>query len=88
MKTYFWLSFVGDEGFRGACIVEAPDMISAVSMAHRLGCNPGGQVQGAEVEDCDEIQIEIEKWGLGKLITKEEMASAGGYINNKGEELT
>jgi hypothetical protein len=63
----FWLSFVGDAGSLGACIVDvsateaAQDLAvidrlfpnhlpgaewvaAATAKAHRLGCNPGGEV--------------------------------------------
>ncbi len=41
-----WLSFAGEEGFLGAAIIEAEDFICAVMLAHRCGCNPGGEVKG------------------------------------------
>ena len=54
---FYWLSFVdtnlsappdeqvpGGGGFLGVCIVESTDPISAVTEAHRLGINPGGEV--------------------------------------------
>jgi hypothetical protein len=34
----------GGPSWLGACIVPAMDATSAVAAAHRLGCNPGGQV--------------------------------------------
>ena len=55
----WWLSFVdpsrsapmeeqvpGGGGFLGVVVVEAPSFIAAVGKAHRLGINPGGEVQG------------------------------------------
>lgn len=52
IKRWFWLSFAdptrpAGEQFLGACIVEAPDPISAVQMSWALGCNPGGEVKFA-----------------------------------------
>lgn len=41
----WWLSFVGD-GFLGVSIVLAVDFITAVTTAHMLGINPGGEVKG------------------------------------------
>jgi hypothetical protein len=43
---WWWLSFAGKEGFRGGCLVEAPDMGSAVIQASVLGINPRGEVRG------------------------------------------
>lgn len=50
----WWLSFADGnlpEGqqFLGAAIVEGFDIISAACEAHRLGCNPGGEVAGGEI---------------------------------------
>ncbi|NKY47986.1 hypothetical protein [Nocardia cerradoensis] len=55
----WWLSFVDDTksrspaeqvpgagGFLGVCIVQADHFMAAITISHRLGCNPGGQVQG------------------------------------------
>lgn len=41
----FWLSFADDEGFLGACLVEAADMVDAVTRTHLQGINPGGEVK-------------------------------------------
>lgn len=56
----WWLSFInpdltpppdeqrpGGVSFLGVAIVEASNLMSAVRESHRLGCNPGGQVQGS-----------------------------------------
>lgn len=50
----WWLSFCdpykpAGSQFLGACLVRAPDMIAAITRAHALGINPGGEVQGLEV---------------------------------------
>ena len=49
MKTW-WLSFADGtlptgQQFLGACIVDATDLASAVSISHRVGVNPGGEVK-------------------------------------------
>lgn len=51
----WWLSFVDPkraEGskFLGACQVWADCYINAVEGAHVLGCNPGGEVKGMDVD--------------------------------------
>jgi len=47
----FWLSFA--DGNRpkgtqllGVCIVDAPDFLAAIHLCHKIGINPGGEVQG------------------------------------------
>jgi hypothetical protein len=84
----FWLSFAGDEGNRGCCMVEAPDFLAAVREAHRLGCNPGGEVKGTELSDGPEVRAAIDRWGLGKIITRQMMEAAGrsGFARRNGLE--
>jgi hypothetical protein len=47
--SWWWLSFADDDGFLGACIVEAPDVVQAAIQAFRHGCNPGGEVVGVKI---------------------------------------
>ncbi len=51
---WYYLSFAGEEGFRGGCIVKACGPHDAVQQAHRLHINPGGQVVTFAIE-CPEI---------------------------------
>jgi hypothetical protein len=44
MIDWFYLSFAGEEGFRGGCIVAGKGEISALQRSHKLRINPGGQV--------------------------------------------
>lgn len=46
----WWLSFAAEDGFRGACQVWAPSYMLAIREAHRLGCNPGGEVKGMDLD--------------------------------------
>lgn len=46
LLTWWQLSFVGDDGFLGGALVEAPSLLVAVIRAHCLDCNPGGEVDG------------------------------------------
>ena len=53
---WFWLSFADaelpkGEQFLGACLVKAVIFPAAIEKAHRLGINPGGEVQGMELDD-------------------------------------
>ena len=45
--TWWQLSFVGDDGWLGWLLIEAPSFVSAVRRAHMLGLNPGGEVMAA-----------------------------------------
>ena len=54
MTAWWWLSFAdGDrpknEQFLGVAIVQARSLHEAIKAAWALGCNPGGQVMGADV---------------------------------------
>ena len=51
--TRFWLSFVRDSVFTGACIVEAVDLQSAITRAWDLGINPGGEVASVSLLESD-----------------------------------
>ena len=51
----FWLSFCDgkkEKGkqFIGVILIEAEDFISAIKKTHKLKINPGGEVQGFELE--------------------------------------
>lgn len=76
MKTWF-LSFCDHdlpEGsqFLGACIVMGDGMPEALANARSLGCNPGGEVLGTDVEA--EIVPFINAEWRRRLLTKEDIA--------------
>lgn len=48
---WWWLSFADESGFLGACIVCGAGMMEATIIARGLGCNPGGEVLGEELEN-------------------------------------
>jgi hypothetical protein len=48
---WYYLSFVGEEGWRGATYVPAFNMKTASQVAHLLGVNPGGEVVIVAVPD-------------------------------------
>ena len=50
--AFHYLSFAGEEGWRGCTVVEADSFLEAVLKTHRLGINPGGEVAGVEL--CEE----------------------------------
>jgi hypothetical protein len=50
--NWWWLSFAGEEGFRGVAIVgPADDILSAVRICYSLGINPGGEVAAFTVPE-------------------------------------
>jgi hypothetical protein len=53
--SWWWLSFVdvsaAPHRFLGVAIVRATNEITAVREAHRLGCNPGGEVGTMRIPD-------------------------------------
>jgi len=70
----WWLSFAGEQGNLGVAIVEADEFANAVSRAHDLGINPGGQVRGVLVpEDEPEALAEVKKLGFNRLISTDEL---------------
>lgn len=74
MKS-FWLSFCSEElphgeDFLGASIVRATSDLAAVMVAHREGCNPGGQVMMLEVP-ADVDPLIGDEW-RSRLLTREE----------------
>ncbi len=71
----WWLSFcdadrpVGSQ-FLGACMVRAEGIVLACAEAHRLGINPGGEVQGFEAL-AERAAMVPERW-VGRLLTRAE----------------
>jgi hypothetical protein len=72
--AWWWLSFCDPEEpegaqFLGACLVRATGFFSATLVAHRLGCNQGGQVRGMGPIPLDS---QIEDGWTERLLTKDE----------------
>jgi len=49
LRSWWWLSFAIEAGWQGGAFVEASDFLSAISAAHRCGCNSGGEVRAVEL---------------------------------------
>lgn len=64
---WWYLSFVGEHGWLGACFVRAEGLEDAAKWAHRHGCNPGGQVSGF-----GPVQVEIKDEYAHRILTLEE----------------
>jgi len=72
IMNLFWLSFAGDEGWRGGCFIEANSFTEAVAETHRLGISPGGEVRGVDKELTEEEEKEFRgMFELDKLYDKE-----------------
>lgn len=69
--VWWWLSFANEAGFLGVAIVRAPDMVAAVRAAHRLRCNPGGEVNGWPVPEDAGLGDPRAIW-VGRLLNKAE----------------
>lgn len=78
----WWLSFC-DESRRagqqslGVCIVEGFDIGWATAEAHRMGCNPGGQVWGIEVPEHMETEAR-KRYPINKLMSRAEIETIDG----------
>jgi hypothetical protein len=68
--SVWWLSFVGDEGFRGAVMVNAEDFTTALMETNVRNINPHGEVQGLEIP-ADEAQQIPEHWKY-RILSRDE----------------
>jgi hypothetical protein len=66
--SLWWLSFASDKGFLGACVVPAPNMPTAITVATIMGINPGG-----EVMVYGPLEDPPEDLPIGRLMSKEEI---------------
>lgn len=69
--TWWWLSFATKERHLGIALVKATDMVTAVREAHRLGCNPGGEVAGWPIPANLGLGEPNQKW-TNRVLTREE----------------
>ena len=84
-KTLWWLSFAGDEGFRGVLVIPATGFIESVMLSHKLGLNPGGSVIGYS---CPEYQKKgIPESHVGRLLTRDECREIGGISEAESNEI-
>jgi hypothetical protein len=73
----WWLSFADPDKpkgqqFLGVAIVRAPGFVSAIELANSLGLNPGGAVQGTEIDPADIFPAHFRK-----LLSRKELVDAG-----------
>lgn len=75
--SVWWLSFANDGGFLGGALVRGDTFPHAIAEAHRLGINPGGEVQGVELPGDDEPPDHE----MNRLYSKAELESElGGAV--------
>ena len=77
--TCYWLSFCDpqDGHFLGGCIVTADSLEGAIKSAWQHGCNPGGEIQGVEIDE--EHKPGIAKFKINHLYSKQEIIDMGEY---------
>lgn len=80
---WFYLSFAGDEGFRGACIIEARGILGAVSRCNVLGINPGGEVMAIPVPE-DQVK-DIPEGATDVLLSKDRLYQIFGDMKTLKE---
>jgi hypothetical protein len=73
---WWYLSFAGEEGFRGACIVQAQDALAAVAVSHHLGINPHGEVMMLQTNE--EVLADFPLADRNRLLTEEELRQKHG----------
>lgn len=72
---WWWLSFAGDDGWLGGCVVEGANVMAACERAWEIGCNPGGDVLGFSL---DEKNAAVFPEALrGRLLQAAELDEAG-----------
>lgn len=84
MNCYYYMSFAGEEGNRGVCIVAAASDFLAIQKTHLLGINPGGEI--LFIEAGEEI---LEKTGMeeNRLYQRDELVALGGFVDLDGENV-
>ena len=76
MKT-FWISFSGENGAQGICILDSESDKLAVRKALDMGIHPGGEAAVFEMSNSASSREEIRSFGKDKLITPEELKKRG-----------
>jgi hypothetical protein len=75
---WWYLSFAGDDGWKGACIVPGKGVITATLMSKRLKANPGGEVLVIPVPE--DLAESIPAEAVGRLLTREEVQRYCGEL--------
>lgn len=80
MKLWY-LSFVGDKGFLGGCVVKATTIEEAIRRSWRLKINPGGEVMCIPVPAGREDMLP-----LNRLMTRQELEEYGPVARKRDME--
>jgi hypothetical protein len=64
--TLWYLSFSGDDGWLGACVVEADSLPAAIAWTHEQAINPGGDVLAG---DLTEVGLTVPMDWRGRTMT-------------------
>jgi len=80
MKTWWWLSFVNENGFAGVSIVRGETLHEAIQEAWATDCNPGGQVAAWQLPD----DIASDHIGLRyRLLSEPELKNLKGRLETE-----
>lgn len=77
MMQPFYMSFVKDGAFAGACLVYASDAKSAMQTAWEQKCNPGGEIQMLNPKF-----IPDDKW-FNRLLSISDLREMEAELNQK-----
>ncbi len=75
-RAMMYLSFCGEEGFRGAVFVNGEDILAGVMEANRLGINPHGEVMGVEIP-AEAAGHEMIQNNKNRLLSRDDMEALG-----------
>lgn len=80
-EQWWYMSFVKDGRFAGACLVRARGPVTAMQEAHRQGCNPGGEIMyfpvGQERDPSHPPNRLLSRAELGPGLTVGELEDSG-----------
>lgn len=74
--AWWFLTFGGEDGFRGACFVKAFGMIDAIEQSHFLGINPGGNVGAGKVSP----EMSVPEAAVKRLLSKDDLIRYFGDV--------
>jgi len=77
-KRYaYWLSFAGDEGFRGGVLIDdCVTFYHAWLKSHHLRLNPGGELRGYPI-DPEDVPADFPR---NTLLSKDDLDRLGGFV--------
>jgi hypothetical protein len=82
-RVFWYLSFAGPEGWRGAVVVPAKGMLGALELCNTLGVNPHGQVIGHAISP--QVAAAFPDSKLGVLLTAKDCAEIFGEMKTLTE---